>query len=765
PDPKYPSTIASPLTKARWDRDQLALPKDRQRPRPQRPKPIRPASKSSAPSAGEPSERSHSHDEYNDAARQAYMAAAREECPVCGRGFSDATRLDVHRRSCKPGGYFARHASQRDRLPAPPPAASEGHEDFGETGDDDDGGEQALVRGRSRVLGTAPAGKSKATMQPRRRSLPSKTSLPGLPRGEEHTAVTGGRRQQSGATGSTARRPATAGSVRHHGGQEERVSPGLVLRPEQRKGHGNSAQGRERATGTDESFEALSIRGRSRRLPLAERERRDNGVSNTRNEWRPNHTSPQSSAPTSTESLTAQVRSGESEGSQTSSTSSLKGGHGWRSNRSELEAGRRGPRRCSECGFRDRGGGGRFCAGCGIPIVKKKLNGLVGFHNLPNQVHRKSIKKGFHFTIMIVGESGLGKSTLINTLFNTHLNRGKETKEAPPRDGPKAVEIQSHTSDIDENGVKLRLTAIETPGFGDFVNNEDSWKPILENIESRFDAYLEQENRVNRKKMADTRVHACLYFIAPTGHSLKPIDIEFMKRLADRVNLIPVIAKSDTLTEQEVKAFKSKILEDIATHKIQIYYPPTYDNDDPESVKENKDIIARIPFAVVGADKEVEFNGKKVRGRRYPWGIIEVDNEDHCDFVKLRQMLIRTHMEELKEYTNEVLYENYRSAKLHAGDGHQQSAAKFEEEKHAHEAKMAKMEAEMKAVFQQKVSEKESKLKQSEDELYARHREMKEQLERQYIELEEKKRRLLGQASAAPIVDKNKPKPRGFGFK
>jgi hypothetical protein len=33
------------------------------------------------------------------------------------------------------------------------------------------------------------------------------------------------------------------------------------------------------------------------------------------------------------------------------------------------------------------------------------------------------------------------------------------------------------------------------------------------------------------------------------------------------------------------------------------------------------------------------------------------------------------------------------------------------------------MEAEMKMVFQQKVAEKESKLKQSEDELYARHRE------------------------------------------
>ena len=65
----------------------------------------------------------------------------------------------------------------------------------------------------------------------------------------------------------------------------------------------------------------------------------------------------------------------------------------------------------------------------------------------------------------------------------------------------------------------MKLNVIDTPGFGDFVNNETSWKPILEDIEARFDSYLEQENKVNRKKIVDERVHACLYFIAPTGHS------------------------------------------------------------------------------------------------------------------------------------------------------------------------------------------------------------------------------------------------------
>lgn len=51
----------------------------------------------------------------------------------------------------------------------------------------------------------------------------------------------------------------------------------------------------------------------------------------------------------------------------------------------------------------------------------------IGFGSLPDIVHRKTVKKGFEFTLMVVGESGLGKSTLINTLFLSDLY--KERKE------------------------------------------------------------------------------------------------------------------------------------------------------------------------------------------------------------------------------------------------------------------------------------------------------------------------------------------------
>ncbi|KAJ1977682.1 Cell division control protein 3 [Dimargaris xerosporica] len=147
-----------------------------------------------------------------------------------------------------------------------------------------------------------------------------------------------------------------------------------------------------------------------------------------------------------------------------------------------------------------------------------------------------------------------------------------------------------------------------------------------------------------------------------------------------------------------------------------------------------------------------------------------LDNEEHNDFVKLRQMLIRTHMEELKEYTNLTLYENYRTAKLLSLGKVQDDSVfreynpvvQMEEEKRLHEAKLQKMEAEMNTVFQQKVQEKEQKLKQSEEELYARHKEMKMALEKQRQDLEETKKRL--ETSLRPNTPDRKVK-KGFGFK
>ena len=55
-----------------------------------------------------------------------------------------------------------------------------------------------------------------------------------------------------------------------------------------------------------------------------------------------------------------------------------------------------------------------------------------------------------------------------------------------------------------------------------------------------------------------------------------------------------------------------------------------------------------------------QVNGRRVRGRQYPWGFVEVDNPAHSDFALLRRFLIQTHMQDLKDVTHDVHYENYR---------------------------------------------------------------------------------------------------------
>uniref|UniRef100_A0A8I3VVW7 Septin-type G domain-containing protein n=1 Tax=Callithrix jacchus TaxID=9483 RepID=A0A8I3VVW7_CALJA len=261
----------------------------------------------------------------------------------------------------------------------------------------------------------------------------------------------------------------------------------------------------------------------------------------------------------------------------------------------------------------------------------------VGFATLPNQVHRKSVKKGFDFTLMVAGESGLGKSTLVNSLFLTDLYRDRKLLGAEERI-MQTVEITKHAVDIEEKGVRLRLTIVDTPGFGDAVNNTE-WYNIQDN-----------------------RVHCCLYFISPFGHGLRPLDVEFMKALHQRVNIVPILAKADTLTPPEVDCKKRKIREEIERFGIKIYQFPDCDSDEDEDFKlQDQALKESLPFAVIGSNTVVEARGRQVRGRLYPWGIVEVENPGHCDFVKLRTMLVRTHMQDLKDVTRETHYENYRA--------------------------------------------------------------------------------------------------------
>lgn len=155
------------------------------------------------------------------------------------------------------------------------------------------------------------------------------------------------------------------------------------------------------------------------------------------------------------------------------------------------------------------------------------------------------------------------------------------------------------------------------------------------------------------------------------------------------MNLIPVISKADTITRSDLAAFKARVrccvlgrpleprLTEVCpnprqiTDALKVHGIPTYecpiDEDDAEARTIDMQCNAARPFALISSDKDVQTpDGRSVRGRKYLWGVAEVENEEHCDFKKLRNLLIRRHMNDLIIQTQDSHYENYRSAKLAA---------------------------------------------------------------------------------------------------
>ncbi|KAG8014849.1 Neuronal-specific septin-3 [Nibea albiflora] len=324
------------------------------------------------------------------------------------------------------------------------------------------------------------------------------------------------------------------------------------------------------------------------------------------------------------------------------------------------------------------------------------LLGYIGIDTIIEQMRRKTMKTGFDFNVMVVGESpetllrhslpplgfvryiprlplvsghsGLGKSTLVNTLFKSQVSR-RSAGWARDEKIPKTVEIKAVSHVLEEGGVKMKLTVVDTPGFGDQINNDNCWEPICKYINEQYEKFLKEEVNITRKKrIPDTRVHCCLYFISPTGHSLRQLDIEFMKRLSHSVNIIPIVAKADTMTLEERQEFKQRVKKELEMGGIEVYPQKEFD-EDMEDKSDNDKIREAMPFAVVGSDKEYQVNGKRVLGRKTPWGIVEVENPNHCEFAQLRDFLIRSHLQDLKEVTHNIHYETYRAKRLNENGG------------------------------------------------------------------------------------------------
>jgi len=367
-----------------------------------------------------------------------------------------------------------------------------------------------------------------------------------------------------------------------------------------------------------------------------------------------------------------------------------------------------------------------------------KPAGHVGFDSLPDQLVNKATQRGFNFNVLCIGETGIGKSTLMATLFNSNNFDMEQQNHSKDR-----VSLKISEYELKESGVILNLSVLETVGYGDQINREDSYLPIKEYIEEQFEKYLQEELKIKRNlwNYSDSRVHVCLYFIAPTGHGLKAIDIMTMKELDNMVPIIPLIAKSDTVSKSDLKKFKMRIRTELLTKNVNFYQFPTDQNlVDTNTATENKKLNAEMPFAVVGSIEEQTFGNKTMRARKYPWGTVQVENEQHCEFIHLRNAILRTNLEDLREITHSRHYEHFRQRKLQSMGFTDDDSDRFdlsriyEKKRDENLQEMERQTDEMRQMFVQRVKEKESELKEAEKELHDKF----DRLKRQHAEEKKK---------------------------
>jgi septin 7 len=193
------------------------------------------------------------------------------------------------------------------------------------------------------------------------------------------------------------------------------------------------------------------------------------------------------------------------------------------------------------------------------------------------------------------------------------------------------------------------------------------------------------------------------------------LDIQFMKQLDNRVNIVPIIAKADTMTPEERQAFKETVAREIRENNIRIY-------QFPEGKADQKQFTDRAPFAVIGSNHVIEkVAGRSVRGRKYSWGVVELDNLEHNDFAAVRHLIIETHMIDLIQVTAFVHYENFRTRQFTTLEKEQMRLLKEKQDKEFHEmfasreAKIAALEQELgtnQSAYERSLSERRRRLKE-----------------------------------------------------
>ncbi|KAA8614754.1 CDC3 Septin family protein [Pyrenophora tritici-repentis] len=217
--------------------------------------------------------------------------------------------------------------------------------------------------------------------------------------------------------------------------------------------------------------------------------------------------------------------------------------------------------------------------------------------------------------VMVAGETGLGKSSLIRSIVQAcedivHVDplspspliaqsrppkSRSRTRKAGHAGTTRVTETHASTkpyphwwADIEESRVLRRrksgtdtvlernICFVDTPGYCHGPTEQDDMNLVVDYVES----LLFQTSSVTTLEDNDALgvvsgsggvlVDIVIYLLPPNKDITK--DIDYMQRLSYLTNVIPVIAKSDTLSAQEVVALKTSILARLQTTALRPFF-------------------------------------------------------------------------------------------------------------------------------------------------------------------------------------------------
>jgi septin family protein len=278
-----------------------------------------------------------------------------------------------------------------------------------------------------------------------------------------------------------------------------------------------------------------------------------------------------------------------------------------------------------------------------------------------------------YLKFIMVGQKGLGKTTLMHNLVGSSVDSADNIPEGPTdmklfETDPSKLSVETvveeqtrcvHPGSCCTFTLKYHFTLQDTPGlvFG------ETQVPVLQYLQQQQKQYYLQESDPTKTEQLyagkDPRVDACVYFISP--HGITNTDVKYMSYLSELVPVIPVLAKADTMTSQELQKHRQEVLRRVREASKQlgrsIIWQPS------EAVLANLRAQHEVPpFAVAGSrtmDERMPNVSWPVRV--YEWGLFEALTSNHSDLPAFKRLLFEYSYTDLKKETQER-YRKFRLA-------------------------------------------------------------------------------------------------------